>query len=90
MGYALTQAVAMPSARLPADQRGPTPGHALGECETAFQRYPARLPCGIQLVWDRGTHFGLQSGGRTESIPWLCPCHRMRAGPIVNTTRWLT
>jgi coproporphyrinogen III oxidase len=20
------------------------------------------------LVWDRGTHFGLQSGGRTESI----------------------
>mgnify|MGYP006200617415 FL=1 len=22
----------------------------------------------FNLVWDRGTHFGLQSGGRTESI----------------------
>jgi coproporphyrinogen III oxidase len=27
----------------------------------------------FNLVWDRGTHFGLQSGGRTESILMSLP-----------------
>ncbi|WPB59460.1 oxygen-dependent coproporphyrinogen oxidase [Xylophilus sp. GOD-11R] len=39
-----------------------------GERETEFQRYRRGRYVEFNLVWDRGTHFGLQSGGRTESI----------------------
>ena len=66
--FAMLQAVgdAFLAAYLPIVQR--RKDMAYTEREREFQLYRRGRYVEFNLVWDRGTHFGLQSGGRTESI----------------------
>jgi coproporphyrinogen III oxidase len=71
--FALTQAVgnSFTAAYLPIiARRRETP---YGERERDFQAYRRGRYVEFNLVWDRGTLFGLQSGGRTESILMSLP-----------------
>jgi len=67
-GFALMQSVgdAFLTAYLPIVERRKDTAYASRERE--FQLYRRGRYVEFNLVWDRGTHFGLQSGGRTESI----------------------
>lgn len=42
--------------------------HPFGQTEKTFQKYRRGRYVEFNLIYDRGTLFGLQSGGRTESI----------------------
>ena len=72
-GFALMSAVgdAFLAAYLPILQRRKDTPY--GERERDFQLYRRGRYVEFNLVWDRGTHFGLQSGGRTESILMSMP-----------------
>jgi len=71
--FALTQAVGdnFVNAYLPILEK--RRDMAYGEGERDFQAYRRGRYVEFNLVWDRGTLFGLQSGGRTESILMSLP-----------------
>jgi coproporphyrinogen III oxidase len=71
--FALTQAVGngLLDAYLPIVER--RKAMAYGEREREFQFYRRGRYVEFNLVYDRGTLFGLQSGGRTESILMSLP-----------------
>jgi coproporphyrinogen III oxidase len=71
--FALMRSVgdAFVPAYLPIVQRRKTT--VFGKRERDFQLYRRGRYVEFNLVWDRGTHFGLQSGGRTESILMSLP-----------------
>jgi coproporphyrinogen III oxidase len=72
-GFAMLRAVgdAFIPAYLPIVQR--RRGLPYGERERDFQAYRRGRYVEFNLVWDRGTHFGLHGGGRTESILMSMP-----------------
>ncbi|TWO70006.1 oxygen-dependent coproporphyrinogen oxidase [Caenimonas sedimenti] len=73
--FAMQRAVgdAFLDAYLPILRRRKDASH--GERERAHQLLRRGRYVEFNLVWDRGTHFGLQSGGRTESILMSMPPH---------------
>jgi len=72
-GFAMMRAVgdAFVPAYLPIVQSRREMAH--GERERDFQTYRRGRYVEFNLVWDRGTHFGLHGGGRTESILMSMP-----------------
>jgi len=72
-GFAMMRAVgdAFLPAYLPITERRRDAPY--GERERDFQAYRRGRYVEFNLVWDRGTHFGLHGGGRTESILMSMP-----------------
>jgi len=71
--FALMQSVGdhyLPAYRPIVERRKRTP---YGERERNFQLYRRGRYVEFNLIYDRGTLFGLQSGGRTESILMSLP-----------------
>lgn len=71
--FSLTRSVGehfLPAYRPILEKRKDTP---YGERERDFQAYRRGRYVEFNLVWDRGTLFGLQTGGRTESILMSLP-----------------
>jgi coproporphyrinogen III oxidase len=72
-GFALMRSVGdafVPAYRPIVQRRRATP---YGERERDFQAYRRGRYVEFNLVWDRGTHFGLHGDGRTESILMSMP-----------------
>ena len=87
-GFALMQAVgdAFLTAYMPIVER--RKANAYGERERIFHLSRRGRYVEFNLVWDRGTHFGLQSGGRTESILLSMPplaSWAYQAAPLADT-----
>ena len=72
-GFALMRSVGdalVPAYRPIVQRRRDTP---FAERQRDFQAYRRGRYVEFNLVWDRGTHFGLHGGGRTESILMSMP-----------------
>ena len=71
--FAFTRAVGEAFCPLYAEQCAATRDRPFGEGERAWQRLRRGRYVEFNLVWDRGTRFGLETDGRTESILMSLP-----------------
>ena len=95
--FAFTRAVGESFVDLYAEQVAATRHSAYGPAEETWQRLRRGRYVEFNLVWDRGTRFGLETDGRTESILMSMPpradwvyAHEPAAGsPEEATSAWL-